>query len=61
MKTRYREQKRFLRKSVLVLQVGIEVDDSYNDGLPPRLQCIGIRWRDASATDLALKEQVKCE
>ena len=59
MKTRYREHKRFLRESVLVLQVGIEVDDSYNNDLPPDLQCINIRWRDAKATDLALKEQTK--
>ena len=59
MVTRYREQKRFFRESVLVLQVGIEVDDSYNNDLPPDLQCIGIRWRDATATDLTLKEKGK--
>ena len=59
MVTRYREQKRFLRESVLVLQVGIEVDDPYNDDLLPDLQCIGIRWRDARTIDLTLKEQGK--
>jgi hypothetical protein len=56
MKTRYREHKRFLRKSVLVLQVGIEMDKTENDNLPPSLRGIVIRWRDANATDLALKE-----
>ena len=59
MKTRYREHKRFLRKSVLVLQVGIEMDETENDNLPPSLRGIVIRWRDANATDLALKEQGK--
>jgi hypothetical protein len=57
VKTRYREHKRFLRESVLVLQVGIETDDTDNDNLQPSLRGIGIRWRDANATDLALKEQ----
>ncbi len=52
MKIRYREQKRFLRKSILVLQVGVEVDETWNDKTP-------LKWRDATTTDLELKERVK--
>jgi hypothetical protein len=57
MKTRYREQKRFLRNSVLVLQVGIETDDTYNYYLLPSLQHIHTCWRDATVEDLTLLEQ----
>tara|TARA_R110002153_G_scaffold160303_1_gene312627 strand:+ start:49 stop:222 length:174 start_codon:yes stop_codon:yes gene_type:complete len=57
MKIRYREQKRFLRKSILVLQVGVEVDETWNDTTP--LKGVQLYWRDATTTDLALKEQVK--
>lgn len=36
MKTRYREQKRWLRKSTLVLQVGVIFTiNEYNDDYPP--------------------------
>ena len=55
MKTRYREHKRFLRKSILVLQVGVEVDETWNDTTP--LKGVQLYWRDATTTDLELKKQ----
>ncbi|QDP52390.1 MAG: hypothetical protein Unbinned96contig1001_7 [Prokaryotic dsDNA virus sp.] len=58
MKTRFREQKRFLRDSVLVLQVSYEIDATWDDNVPPSLQGIHELWRDARVQDLALvKEQ----
>ena len=55
--TRYREQKRFLRQSVLVLQIAFEVDETGNDNFPPSMQGVHTRWRDATVEDLLLKEQ----
>tara|TARA_R110000803_G_C11762451_1_gene294118 strand:+ start:375 stop:554 length:180 start_codon:yes stop_codon:yes gene_type:complete len=56
MKTRYREQKRFLRESILVLQVAFEVDETWNDDIQPSLRGVHTLWRDATATDLVLEE-----
>jgi len=59
MRTRFREQKKFLGKSVLVLQVAYEVDETGNDNVPPSKQCVNTLWRDAVVEDLTLlpKEQ----
>ncbi len=54
MKTRFREQKRFLAKSVLVLQVSYEVDETGNDNVPPSNQRVLTLWRDAVVEDLTL-------
>ena len=54
MKTRYREQKRFLRKSILVLQVAYEVDETDNEDLPPSMRSIHTLWRDVTIEDLNL-------
>jgi hypothetical protein len=59
MQTRYREQKRFLRNSVLVLQIGFKVDESYNDDFPPSMQKIQTRWRDATVMDLILEDLIE--
>ena len=57
MKTRYREQKRFFRNSVLVLQVSFQVDETGNDDLPPSMRDVHTHWRDATVEDLSLVEQ----
>ena len=55
--TRYREQKRFLRKSILVLQVAYEVDETDNWDLQPSMRSIHTLWRDATVEDLKLEGQ----
>jgi hypothetical protein len=58
MKIRYREQKRFMRSSVMVLQVGNIVSNTYYDpndpmgGSPPGWCDVRVSWRDATASDL---------
>ena len=59
METRYREQKRLFRKSVLVLQVSFQSDETGNDNLPPSMRVVHTSWRDAVVEDFALKDQVK--
>jgi hypothetical protein len=59
MQTRYREQKRFLRNSVLVLQIAFKVDENYNDDFPPSMQKIQTRWRDATVMDLILEDLIE--
>lgn len=51
-KARYREQKRWFRKSVLVLQISYEIDYTGNDDVPPSRQNVQTRWRDAEVSDL---------
>lgn len=62
MKTRYREHKRFGRRSLLVLQLGSPANTGYDDDIcPSRRGMDYTSWRDATVEDLVLLRNTPTE